>query len=100
MENYLNCSVVQPPAPVGLPEASVGSQVLRILPNPAHDRVHIQFPNRILQLDWYSASGVRVRTDAVGATEFDADLQDLPAGVYEIWAQTDSGPRFSRLVVY
>jgi hypothetical protein len=32
-----------------------------------------------------------VRTDAVGATDFDADLQDLPAGVYFIHAQTDGG---------
>ena len=99
MENYLNCSVVQPPAPVGLPEASTGPQALRILPNPAHDRIHIQFPNRILQLDWYSASGVWVRTDAVGATEFDADLQDLPAGVYVIHAQTDGGNASARLLL-
>jgi hypothetical protein len=83
-----------------MPEESVGSQELRIQPNPAQGRVHIQFPHRILQIDWYSASGVRVRTDAVGATEFDADLRDLPAGVYEIWAQTDKGPLFSRLLVY
>jgi hypothetical protein len=72
MENYLNCSVVQP-APIGLSEP--GQQRPRVLPNPARGTLLVGHPSGIRSLNWHRPDGSLVRVDA----GFDAGI-DAAAG--------------------
>lgn len=61
MENYLNCSVVQP-APIGLSEPS--RQSPRVLPNPARGTLLVGHPSGIRSINWHRPDGSLVRVDA------------------------------------
>jgi hypothetical protein len=109
MENYLNCSVVQP-APIGLSEPS--RQRPRVLPNPARGTLLVGHPSGIRSIQWHRPDGSLVRVDAAlggnaGGTAASTettqtallDLTSLPPGLYLLLIQTPDGSFAERVVV-
>ena len=124
MENYLNCSVVQP-APIGLSESS--QQRPRLLPNPARGTLLVGHPSGIRSIHWHRPDGSLVRVDAgfdggspMGGTGTPGspggsaaagaagtgtsqsallDLTSLPPGLYLLQIETPDGFFAERVVV-
>jgi hypothetical protein len=102
MENYLNCSVVQP-APIGLSEPS--RHYPRVLPNPARGTLLVGHPSGIRSLNWHRPDGSLIRVDAgLSAAERPSktavlDLTSLPPGLYLLQIETPDGLFFERVVV-
>ena len=124
MENYLNCSVVQP-APIGLSEPS--RQSPRVLPNPARGTLLVGHPSGIRSINWHRPDGSLIRVDAgfdggspmggtgtpgspggsaaAGAASTGTsqtallDLTSLPPGLYLLQIETPDGFFAERVVV-
>ena len=69
-------------APVGLPESS--ADLVKIAPNPAHDRVQLRAAASLVSGQWllYDIYGREVLRHRVSALESDVDLSNLSTGIY------------------
>jgi len=72
--------------------------ILRLRPNPAHDAVHVQSTAQIRRLNLIDALGRTVYTTQPESTEVMMPLQDLPAGLYQVQAETNMGSLQARLM--
>ena len=71
---------------------------LSIFPNPATSHIVVESENNIERYEIYSISGALLRLHEAGASAFDIDVRDLPAGTYMIKLTSEGVVQSKRFV--
>lgn len=75
--------------PTGVKEINIDKPVVNVYPNPASDRVYVDF-NKPIQVAVYNIAGIRLKTKLIRSSADYINIGDLQSGVYLIRSLNDN----------